>query len=146
MSHKLTSIPVILVLGWVSGLLNISAVYADVVVVVGSANPIALDRNQIKDIFLGRKMKYPDGSAAVPVDQGDGRPIRSSFYGLLAGKDEIAMKAYWSNLIFTGNGRPPKSVANEVEVKKFLKENPGSIGYIDSKELDSSVRSVLELK
>jgi hypothetical protein len=50
------------------------------------------------------------------------------------------MKAYWSRIIFTGRGQPPKALPNGAEVKKRLVENPTAIGYIDATMVDASLR------
>jgi len=120
--------------------------HADIAVVVSPLNPVVLDKEQIGDLFMGKKTRFPDASVAKPVDQPEERKIRNEFYALLAGKDESDMKAYWSVQIFTGNGRPPKTMGNDGEVIKFVKENAGGIGYIDSKQADSSVRVIFTLR
>ena len=114
---------------------------AEVVAVVSAKNPLAvLTRNQVADIFLGRRNHFPDGSAAVPLDQPDGSAVRSEFYSRYAGMSATQVKVFWSKIIFTGRGQPPRVVSNDAEVKKMLAANPGLIGYIDQKKVDSSVK------
>ncbi|MDO9480507.1 MAG: phosphate ABC transporter substrate-binding protein, partial [Hydrogenophaga sp.] len=50
------------------------------------------------------------------------------------------LKAHWSKIIFTGRGQPPIAVPNSIDVKKYVAANPNSMGYIDSTQLDASVR------
>ena len=49
----------------------------------------------------------------------------------MAGKSPAQMKAYWSKIIFTGRGQPPKEVPNSAAVKKGIVENPAVIGYVE---------------
>ena len=120
--------------------------HADISVIVNPANDAALNNDEIKDIFLGKRVKFPNASTAKPVDQADGRATRNEFYTLVVGKDENEIKVYWSTLIFTGNGRPPKSLADDGEVKRFVHEDVAGIGYIDAKAVDKSVKVIYTAK
>jgi ABC-type phosphate transport system substrate-binding protein len=124
--------------------LGISAVSADVVAVVSSKSPVTtLSKNQILDIFLGKRTSFPDGSSAVPIDQTEGSAVRDEFYSKMAGMSPPQVKAFWSKIIFTGRGQPPKTVASSLEAKKLLVANLNAISYIDQSLVDSSVRVVL---
>jgi ABC-type phosphate transport system substrate-binding protein len=118
-----------------------SPLRGEVVAVVGARSPIgSLTEAQIADVFLGRLTRLPGGQLALPLDQAEGSPARDEFYQRVAGKSPAQLKAFWSKLIFTGRGRPPKSVASAADVVKFVRENPAAIGYIDRKYADASVR------
>jgi hypothetical protein len=120
-----------------------SQVSADVVAVVSSKSAVTtLSKSQVLDIFLGKSARFPDGSQAVPIDQSEGMIVRDEFYTKLAGKSAAQMKAYWSKIIFTGRGQPPKALPNGADVKKQLLENPNAIGYMDEKMVDASLRVV----
>jgi ABC-type phosphate transport system substrate-binding protein len=116
---------------------------ADVVAVVSAKSAVpALTSNQLADIFLGRVSRFPNGLLAVPIDLRDGSPERDRFYAKITGKTPAQVKAYWSKIIFTGRGQPPKAVASDLDVKKFVAANVGAIGYIDAALLDDSVRAL----
>ncbi|HEX3061787.1 MAG TPA: phosphate ABC transporter substrate-binding protein, partial [Usitatibacter sp.] len=83
---------------------------------------------------------FPDGSAAVPIDQNEDSPDRDRFYAQYTGKSPAQVKAHWSKLIFTGRGQPPRQVANGAEAKRALAEDPHAIAYIDNRLVDSTVR------
>jgi hypothetical protein len=118
-----------------------SAAGADVVAVVSAKSQVmALNPNQISDIFLGKTNTFPNGGQAVPIDLTEGTPARDEFYANLTGKSAAQIKAHWSKIIFTGRGLPPKEVLNGNEVKRRLAENPNAISYIDQTMVDSSVR------
>jgi ABC-type phosphate transport system substrate-binding protein len=118
---------------------------ADVVVVVSAKSPVrALTANQVLDIFLGRSARFPSGGQAAPIDQQEGAAARNEFYFKLAGKSGSQLKAYWSKIIFTGRGQPPRAVADGYEVKRTLAANPAAIGYIDQSLVDDSVIVVLQ--
>ncbi|MBU1263435.1 MAG: phosphate ABC transporter substrate-binding protein [Gammaproteobacteria bacterium] len=124
--------------------LNAGGAAADVVAVVSAKNPVtALSKNQVMDIFLGKTSRFPDGSPAVPIDQVEGAAARDVFYASFAGKSPAQLKAHWSKIIFTGRGQPPREVANSIEVRKFIADNPNAIGYIEQDMVDGSVRAML---
>jgi hypothetical protein len=123
---------------------NVSAARADVVAVVSSKSPITtLTRNQVMDIFFGRRTRFPDGSIAVPIDQSEGLAARIEFYSKFADMSPAQVKAFWAKVIFTGRGQPPKTVATSVEAKKALAASPNAITYIDQSMVDDSLRVVL---
>ena len=116
---------------------------AEVVPVVSAKSSIqSLSRNDIADIFLGRKIRFPNGQQAVPVDLQVGSASRDEFYTSLVGISAVQLKAHWSKIIFTGRGKPPKAVATGVELRKLIASNAQSIGYIDRELVDDSVRVV----
>ena len=117
---------------------------ADVVAIVSSASPItAVTKDQMADIFMGKIHRLPNGAAAVPIDQIEGSGAREEFYTKVVGKSVAQMKAYWSKIIFTGRGLPPKEMPTSEDVKQLVVSNPAAIGYIDEKLVDSSVRVLL---
>ena len=116
---------------------------ADVVAIVSAKNAVrALTPDQLADIFLGRVSRFPNGLLAVPIDLREGSPERDQFYAKVTGKTPAQVKAYWSKIIFTGRGQPPKAVLTDLDVKKFIAANAGAIGYIDAALLDDSVRAL----
>lgn len=124
--------------------LNTSVVRADVVAVVSAKSQITtLSKNQVMDIFLGKRTRFPDGSSAIPIDQAQGSPARDEFYTRLAAMSPAQVKAFWARIIFTGRGQPPRTVATGLEAKKLLVAEPNTISYIDQSLVDSSVRVVL---
>jgi ABC-type phosphate transport system substrate-binding protein len=118
---------------------------AEVVAVVSARNPVTtLSRNQVADIFLGRTTRFPDGSAAVPIDQLESSAARDEFYFKFADKSPAQIKAYWSKIIFTGRGQPPREASGGLNVKKLVADTPNAIGYIEQGMVDSSVRVLLQ--
>jgi ABC-type phosphate transport system substrate-binding protein len=119
------------------------AANAEVVAVVSANSAVTtLSKVQITDIFLGKTVRFPNGNAALPVDQAEGSPARDEFYARFTGKSAGQLKAHWSKIIFTGRGRPPKTVPSTLALKKLVAESPSTIGYIDRSLVDASLRVV----
>ncbi len=118
-------------------------VQSEVVVVVSASNPVSsLSKSQVAKIFLGKSYRFPDGSRAVPLNQGEGTFERDDFYQLVSNQSPAQVKAHWSKLIFTGRGRPPREATNSDAVKQLLAGNGVNIGYIDHTAVDDSVKIV----
>jgi ABC-type phosphate transport system substrate-binding protein len=119
---------------------------AELVVIVSAKSPVtALRADQVADIFLGQSGRFPEGGEAVALDQLIGSPIRDDFYGKVAAKSPPLLKAYWTKMIFTGRGQPPREVNGSAAVRRMVAENPNLIGYIDKTMLDASVKAVLHV-
>jgi ABC-type phosphate transport system substrate-binding protein len=118
---------------------------ADVVVVVSSKSPVkSLTAEQTTKIFLGKVAAFPNGLAAVPIDQPEGSAIRDEFYAKVVHKNPSQLTAYWAKVIFTGDGRPPNLLTDDLSVRKAIAHNQNAIGYIDKSAVNRSVRIVLE--
>jgi ABC-type phosphate transport system substrate-binding protein len=125
------------------GMVSASVQAGDIVVIVASGSPVnTLSVAQVSDIFLAKSGTFPAGGPAVPIDQADGSAIRTEFYAKATGKSPELLKAYWSKMIFTGQGEPPREIADSDKIKKLVANNPRYIGYIDKSNVDTSVKVV----
>ncbi len=116
----------------------------ELVVIVSTKNPVTtLRADQVADIFLGQVASFPGGAEAVAIDQVIGSAERDEFYAKVTAKTRPLIKAYWTKMIFTGRGQPPKEVSTAAAVRKLVADNPSLIGYIDKSALDASVKTVL---
>jgi hypothetical protein len=127
-------------IGLALGLLFLSAANASDLIVIGNTATPGLSKDQISDIFLGKS-----ASGLTPVDQPSSAAIRAEFYQKVAGKDLTQVKAIWSRLAFSGQGQPPKELADDVAVKKMVASDPKAIGYIDKKNVDSSIKVIMSV-
>jgi len=122
--------------------LSVAASPADaaLVVVVAADNDVAkLSLVDVKAIFLGIKMRLPNGMEAVPVFQ---RELFDEFNQAVLGRPSAKVKRYWKRRVFSGVGTQSASVADDAEVKAYVRETAGAIGYIDSESLDPGVKSL----
>ena len=118
---------------------------AGVVVVMSSKSDVdSLSRAQVAQIFLAKTDALPNGRVAKPVDQAEGSAVRNEFYDKVADKNAAQMKAYWSQLTFTGKAQPPRKVSGDAAVKAALAENPAAVGYISDGAVDGSVKVVFK--
>ena len=115
----------------------------DPVIVVSAKNPLStLRRAQVAAIFLAQTDRFPDGAAAVALDLPSGNALRDAFYRRVADRSPALMKAYWSKMVFTGRGQPPREMHGSAAVRRMVAGNPAMIGYIDRAALDASVKAL----
>ena len=121
--------------------------FADIAVVVHPDNAIStITDTDLSRIFLGKTDSFPDKSKVTPIDQKEGNPLREAFYSTVTKKDLTQLNAYWSRLIFTGKGTPPKMVRDDKKVKSLISKNADHIGYIDAANVDESVKVIFTVK
>jgi ABC-type phosphate transport system substrate-binding protein len=130
-----------------ASLLTLSGItFADVVVIVNPKSGVtSLTQDEISRIFLGKTKSFPDGAPAVSVNQNEGSAVRDKFNQVVCNKTSSQYKAYWSQLIFTGKGRPPRNGGGNAAVKSLVAANPNMISYVDASVVDATVKVVYTL-
>jgi ABC-type phosphate transport system substrate-binding protein len=116
--------------------------FAEVAVVVHPSNASTLNAEEISKLYLGRSKSFPDGKAAIPLALGDSSGATAIFNEKVLNKTGSQIKAYWSKLVFTGKGTPPKELATDQEVIDLVSQNPSVIGYVDKSAVNASVKVV----
>lgn len=115
---------------------------AEIAVVVNPANSNVVSSDDLSRLFLGKAASFSDGTKAVPVNQSEGAAAREEFDSKVLNRSAAQLKAYWSKLVFTGKGTPPKELADDAAVKAAVAGEVGAIGYISSGSVDSSVKVI----
>ncbi|WP_062058527.1 hypothetical protein [Cellvibrio sp. OA-2007] len=120
--------------------------WAEVAVIVHpSAAFDSLTEDDVSRIFLGKSKNFPGGAQAIPINQNEGAAARDKFNEGVCKKNSSQYKAYWSQLVFTGKGTPPKDAGDDAAVKTLIAANPNMIGYVDAAAVDASVKVVFKL-
>ena len=122
--------------------LCVGSAWADISVVVNPANTNAVSTDDLNRLFLGRASSFADGSKATPLNMAEGQAARDEFDNKVLSRSSAQLKAYWSKLVFTGKGTPPKELADDAAVKAAVAADSSAIGYISSTSVDGSVKVV----
>lgn len=121
-----------------------TAAHAALAIIAHPSNKAAgITLEEAEQIYLGKSRELANGRRVAPVDQSTGTASRSKFYRSVVKKDERELKAYWSKLIFTGKGQPPREIGDDAAVQAWVASNPDAIGYVDGKFVNSSVKVLL---
>ena len=115
---------------------------AELVVVVNPANSNALNEKVVQRIFLGKDKKFADGTETIAVNLVGDNALRAQFDQDVLGRSSSQVAAYWSKLVFTGKGIPPKEVSSDADVIDLVAKNPSVIGYIDRSSVTDAVKVV----
>lgn len=115
--------------------------FAEVAVIVNSANSNTIDQQEIQRIYLGKSKSFADGSKVNPVNQ-NVNTVTDEFNEKVLGRSSSQLNAYWSKLVFTGKGTPPNKLDNDQAVIDFVTANSDAIGYIDSAKVTDAVKVI----
>lgn len=91
----------------------------------------SVSADSLKKIFLGQKTSWDGGGKAAPVIQEKG-PAHEGFLKAVVAKTTAQFSTFWKNAIFTGQGVPPKTVASDADVMKFVAATKGAVGYVSA--------------
>ena len=102
-------------------------------VIVNKENSVTkLSKADISKMLLKKVSKWEDGQKVLPIDQKADSRVRKNFSKVIHKKSVVAILAYWQKKIFTGKGVPPVEKRTNNDVIKFVKDNPGAIGYVSN--------------
>ncbi len=138
----LLSIALLLVIGVAS----IS--FAGVVVIVNPQNPTSsLSSHDLANIYRLKKTTWGTGwwvpgIKIKPVNLRREDPIRKTFSEIILKKDTAAMEKFYLKRALSGKGQPPKVLNSSIAVRDFVKYYKNTIGYIDEKDVDDSVKVI----
>ncbi|HAP37103.1 MAG TPA: hypothetical protein DCQ28_14680 [Bacteroidetes bacterium] len=98
---------------------------------------------KVASIFSLEQVKWSSGDRIVVFDQnGD---AKKDFYAGI-GKDPLSMKKDWMKKQLTGEAKAPETLSSDADVIAKVSSTPGSIGYVNSSNVSSAVKVLLEIK
>ena len=116
---------------------------ADVILITNKSNPVSsLSATDAKNMFLGKKSSWSDGSTVTPFTQKDA-DLTNPFARKFVKKSSQQFYMFWRKAVFTGKGTPPVEVESSEQMKKIVAAKNGAIGYILESELDDSVKKLI---
>ena len=120
----------------------VQAAAADFVVITHPGNSAgSISQQDLKNIYLGKKSQWNDGSSVVVLAQKSG-PLTDTFISDAVGKTSQQYFIYWRKIVFTGKGTPPMELDGDAQIKAAVAARPGAIGYISASALDGSVKKL----
>ena len=119
---------------------------AEVVVIVNAKSPVSSSNAlEIQQLYLGKTSDL-SGTKMKPIDQIEGNEPRKIFYQKVIEKDAAQLNAYWSRLIFSGKGSPPKTYFDDSEVIEMVMEEKDVVGYIDAASVTEGIKVIHTVK
>jgi ABC-type phosphate transport system substrate-binding protein len=105
----------------------------------------SLKKEEIKEIFLGKKTRWKDNSTILFVVLTDDT-VYPTFLKDYVSKTTLQYVNYWKQQVFTGKGRMPKSFANSKDVMQFVAETPGAISFIPEQDMDAKLVKMITVE
>ncbi len=65
----------------------------------------------------------------MPVLLKDGA-VHEEMLALYVGRTDLALRATWRSLLFSGQANIPKTLSSETAMVEYVAHTPGAIGYI----------------
>ncbi len=122
----------------------VSVVKAEIVIVVNKATKLpGISLEEVGKLYLGQNKSLSNGQRVTVADQAVASEIRKQFYQKVLNMTEKEVGRYWAKRKFTRKFKPPKMISSDLAVKQWVAITPNSLGYIDSKSLDGSVKVLL---
>jgi ABC-type phosphate transport system substrate-binding protein len=97
-----------------------------------SVSVTSLSRSALSAVFLKKTEKWPDGAAAVPVDQAHDSALRETFSRDVHGRSVAMIDSFWQKQVFSGRGTPPLAKPGDAEVIAYVRSTPGAVGYVSA--------------
>lgn len=103
----------------------------------------SLKKEDIKQIFLGRKTRWANDEKILFVVFVE-KDTYTIFLKKYVGKTVFQYKNYWKKQVFTGKGRMPKAFKTSEEVIKYVSSTEGAISFTMSQDVpaDDSVKII----
>lgn len=112
-------------------------------IIVNRANPVErLSSVDVRRAFLLQRQRWPDGRKVTVVLREEGQAERTEALTLICGMGEAEYARYVRQEIFRGNVNPPRTVRSTENMRLFVFNAPGAIGYVHADEINSTVRVV----
>lgn len=89
-----------------------------------------LSKTDVQNLFLGKKTKIEDVAVTIVTLQ-EGTTHEEFLKDYLSRTPDQYTK-YWKKLIFTGEGKAPKSFATEQELLDYVEHTERTIGYVST--------------
>ena len=104
----------------------------------------SMTKKEAKKLWLG-KIKSVGGQVLIPSDNEESAPHKI-FYKSAVKKKPSQLKAYWAKIVFKGKATLPNVVSNDSEVIEIVSAKKNTLGYVDSKSVNDSVKVLLTIK
>jgi len=106
---------------------------AQFVIIVHASNPAAsVNRKFLADAFLKKTTRWDHGETIKPVDQVPDSSVRRTFSEQILKRSVAAVRSYWQQVIFAGNGVPPPELNADDDVVQYVLKHVGAVGYVSS--------------
>ncbi len=121
-----------------------TVVQAEIVIITNKATSLhGITLTEVGELYLGKSKSFSNGNRVSTADYPPGTDVREQFYKKVLKMSDHEVTRYWAKRKFTRKLKPPKIISSGQVLKQWVASTPNSLGYIDSKLLDSSIKVLL---
>lgn len=89
-----------------------------------------IDRETVKNIYLGNKLYWKSGKRIMPVHLSVEDSSFQLFLEEVIDMDSTQFTSYWRRKLFSGRAYPPKQFEKDDMIIEFIRKNNAGIGVI----------------
>ena len=144
----LSSVALLLLAVWNGGRLSTASAAAGgddaLAIIVNQSNPVEnCSFDELRKIFLGERSHWPNGRRITIVMLDPAQPERKVVLREIYGMSEKDLNNHFIQGVFTGSVlAAPKTLNSAADVRKFVFNVPGAIGYVRGTDADASVKTL----
>ena len=144
----LSFVVVVLVGMWTGGpVVRVSAAAGPeeaLAIILNQSNPVEnCSFDELRKIFLGERSHWPNGRRITVVMLDPIQPERKIVLREIYGMSEKDLNNHFIQGVFTGAVlAAPKTLASAADVRKFVFNVPGAIGYVRGADVDTTVKAL----
>ena len=115
---------------------------ADITIIVNKDVPDeVLSKEDIKQIFLGKKKKWKDNTPITVVlgKTGEAQMVLLMNY---VERTPSQFNNVWKRLVFTGEASFPRSFSDDKKIIEFVASKKGAIGYVTAGGFSNSIKVI----
>lgn len=99
-----------------------------------------IDAATLKAVFLGKKVAWDGaGRVTLAVLKGD---VAEAYLKATVEMNFSTFNNHWRRLSMTGGGTAPKFFDKAEDLRRFVAETPGAIGFLEAADADASVHLI----
>lgn len=117
-----------------------------VVIVHPSVKERALDIDDLRAVFLRKKLQWSGGARIVPINQPVGSAARSTFDAAILNFKPEQVSRYWIDARIRFGTQSPQSIPGDAMVLKVIRTLTGGIGYVSADQETSGVHVVARIE
>ena len=146
MAFRNTYFKLILVMLVLNTNLIFSQISPDITVIGNDLGVSTLNKKQLINYTKGEKNFWSNGKKVIISLPSTKTNIAVVISEIIYKTNPVGMQKYWLSLVFQGRADPPMFFSSDEETIKFVQNNKGAIGFINSKNKSQASDYLIEIK
>jgi hypothetical protein len=101
--------------------------------------------DDLRAIFLRKRLVWSNGKHIVPLNQPTGSSVRLAFDSSVLGFSPEQVSRFWIDARIRSGTEAPRTVAGDAMIVNVVKLLPGCIGYVPVEQASAAVRVVARI-